>query len=130
MFRPWVRIGTAAALALSALAMAPSSAQTSLVSAGPVTVVVELALAANATPADALVAMSDMRAMMKRHPGFLSEEFLQNLNASNAPSYVHLSRWASITYWAALFRTPEFSRLSAHGNEHYTISASAFLPTE
>jgi hypothetical protein len=35
-----------------------------------------------------------------------------------------------MTYWSALFRTPEFSKLSAHGNEHYTISAGAFLPAE
>ena len=94
------------------------------------TVVVEVALAANATPVEALAALNDMRAMMKRQPGYLSEEFLQNLNASNAPRYLHVSRWASMDYWAALFRTPEFSKLSAHGNEHYTISASAFLPVE
>ncbi len=34
------------------------------------------------------------------------------------------------TYWAILFRTPEFSKFSAHCNEHYTVSASAFLPVE
>lgn len=95
------------------------------------TVVVEVALAANTAPSEALAALNDMRAMMKRQPGYVSEEFLQNLNASNAPPrYIHVSRWASMSYWAALFRTPEFSKLSAHGNEHYSISASAFLPTE
>jgi heme-degrading monooxygenase HmoA len=93
-------------------------------------VVVEVALAANITPAEALAAMNGMREMMKRQPGYFSEEFLQNLNAGNVPRYVHVSRWASMTYWAAVFRTPEFSSLSAHGNEHHTISASAFLPAE
>ena len=130
MFKPLVRLCSAAALLVSALAITPSSAQTGAASAGPVTVVVEVALAANATPSEALAAVNDMRAMMKRQPGYLSEEFLQNLNASNVPRYVHVSRWASMTYWAALFRTPEFSKLSAHGNEHYTISASAFVPAE
>jgi heme-degrading monooxygenase HmoA len=130
MFKHLVRLCTAAALSLSALAITPSSAQTGPAPAGPVTVVLEVALAANSTPAEALAAVNDMRAMMKRQPGYLSEEFLQNLNASNAPRYVHVSRWASMTYWAALFRTPEFSKLSAHGNEHYTISAGAFLPAE
>jgi len=123
-------LSTAVALLLLALVVTPSSAQTGSASTGPVTVVVEVALAADATPAEALAAVNDMRAMMKRQPGYLSEEFLQNLNASNVPRYVHVSRWASMTYWAALFRTPEFSKLSAHGNEHYTISTSAFLPAE
>jgi heme-degrading monooxygenase HmoA len=130
VFKPLIRVCAAVAMSVSALASAPTSAQTEPASAGPVTVVVEVALAANATPTEALVALNDMRTMMKRQPGYLSEEFLQNLNASNVPRYVHVSRWASMTYWAALFRTPEFSKLSAHGNEHYTISASAFLPAE
>jgi heme-degrading monooxygenase HmoA len=130
VFKPLIRVCIAVALCVSALAIAPSSAQTDPASAGPVTVVVEVALAANTTPSEALAALNDMRAMMKRQPGYVSEEFLQNLNASNAPRYLHVSRWASMSYWAALFRTPEFSKLSAHGNEHYSISASAFLPTE
>ncbi|MFM9916973.1 MAG: antibiotic biosynthesis monooxygenase family protein [Rhizobacter sp.] len=130
MFKHWARLCTAAALSLSALAITPSSAQTEPLSTAPVTVVVEVALAANATPSEALAAVNDMRAMMKRQPGYLSEEFLQNLNASNVPRYLHVSRWASMTYWAALFRTPEFSKLNAHGNEHYTISASAFAAAE
>jgi heme-degrading monooxygenase HmoA len=60
----------------------------------------------------------------------LSEEFLQNLNAGNVPRYMYVSRWASMIYWAALFRTPEFNKLSAHGNEHYTIAVNAFLNAE
>lgn len=130
MFKPLIGILVALVISALALASATSSAQTGPASAGPVTVVVEVALAPNATPEQALAAVNDMRAMMKRQPGYLSEEFLQNLNAGNAPRYVHVSRWASMTYWAALFRTPEFGKLSAHGNEHYTISASAFLPAE
>jgi heme-degrading monooxygenase HmoA len=130
MLRPLIRIRVAVVMSVLMLASATGSAQTVPASAGPVTVVVEVALAVNATPSQALAAMNDMRAMMKRQPGYLSEEFLQNLNASNTPRYVHVSRWASMTYWAALFRTPEFSKLNAHGNEHYTISASAFLPVE
>lgn len=130
MLKPSVRLWVAFVLSLGALALTPISAQTVPAQAGPVTVVVEVALAPNATPSEALAAVNDMRAMMKRQPGYLSEEFLQNLNASNTPRYVHVSRWASMTYWAALFRAPEFSKLSAHGNEHYTILASAFLPAE
>lgn len=40
------------------------------------------------------------------------------------------SRWASMAHWAALFRAPTFARLSAHGHEHCTISAGAFVPAE
>jgi hypothetical protein len=80
-------IHSAAALALlvSAPAIAQSSADAEPVAAGPVTVVVEVALAANATPAQALVALNDIRALMREQPGYISEEFLQNLNAGNVP---------------------------------------------
>lgn len=130
MFKPLVHVCTAVALSVSALVSAPSSAQTGPASAGQETVAVKVALVANTTSSEALAALDDMRAMMKRQPGYLSEELLQNLNASKVSQYVHVSRWALMTYWAALFRTPEFSKLSAHGNEHYTLSASAFLPAE
>jgi heme-degrading monooxygenase HmoA len=130
MFMSLLRSVAALALFVSASAIAQTSAYTEPVAAGPVTVVVEVALAVNATPAEALVALNDIRALMKKQPGYLSEEFLQNLNAGNVPRYVHVSRWASMTYWAALFRTPEFSKLSAHGNEHFTIAVNAFLKAE
>ena len=125
-----LRMGLAACLACLALITAPSAAQTVPAPMGPVTVVVEVALVAKATPQQALAALNDIRALMKRQPGYLSEEFLQNLNADNAPRYLHVSRWASMAYWSSLFGTPEFSKLNAHGNEHYTITTSAFLPAE
>lgn len=129
-FMSVIRSVAALALFVSASAIAQSSATTEPVATGPVTVVVEVALAVNATPAEALVALSDIRALMKKQPGYMSEEFLQNLNADNVPRYVHVSRWASMTYWTALFRTPEFSKLSAHGNEHFTIAVNAFLKAD
>ncbi len=122
--------GVVSAMLLSALAIASSSTPPAPTFADTVTVVVEVTLAPNMEPAEALVALGEMRAMMRRQPGYLSEEFLQNLNPSNAPRYVHVSRWASMVYWAGVFRTPEFNRVSAHGNEHYTVMASAFQPVE
>ncbi len=130
MFLSLLRSVGALALLVSASAIAQTSATTEPLATGPVTVVVEVALAVNATPAEALVALNDIRALMKKQPGYLSEEFLQNLNAGNVPRFVHMSRWASMNYWAALFRTPEFSKLSAHGNEHFTIAVNAFLKAE
>lgn len=129
-FDPWTRLLAAVALSVSALTAVPGSAQAGPAPTGPVTVVVEVTLTADSTSAEALAALTDMRMMMKRQPGYLSEEFLQNLNDRNAPRYVHVSRWAEMRYWSALFRTPEFSRLHAHGNQHYTFSASAFLPAD
>jgi heme-degrading monooxygenase HmoA len=126
IFRAYV----AAVMLAYGLAMAQSPVQPGAASAGPVTVVVEVKLALNTEPSEALAALNDLRAMMKRQPGYLSEEFLQNLNTSNSPRYVHVSRWASMAYWSALFRSPEFGELSAHGNEHYTVTASAFLPAD
>lgn len=120
----------AAALCAVALGTMPVIAQTVPTPAGMVTVVVEVSLTSGSSPAEALAALSDIRAMMKRQPGYLSEEFLQNLNASNTPQYIHVSRWASMTYWAALFRTAPFGQLTAHGNQHYMTSVSAFLPYE
>ena len=130
MFKPVIHIRVAAALCTSALAIAPSSAQPGPASEGSVTVVVEVALAPGSRPSDALAALGDMRAMMRRQPGHLSESLLQNLNPSNSPHYVHVSRWASMTHWSALFQAPEFGRLNAHGSEHYTVTTSAFLATQ
>jgi heme-degrading monooxygenase HmoA len=130
VYKPLSHLCVAAVLLVSAGAMAPSAAQTPSTPTGPVTVIVEITMPEGAAPSDAIEALNDMRAMMKKQPGYVSEEFLQNLNASNSPRYVHVSRWASMAYWSALFRTPEFGTLSAHGNVHYTITASAFLAVQ
>ena len=78
----------------------------------------------------ALVALNDMRALMRKQPGYISEEFLQNPNAGNVPRDVHVFRWASMTDWSGLFRAPEFSQLSAHGNQHFSIAVGAFQKGE
>jgi heme-degrading monooxygenase HmoA len=130
VFKPLIRACMAATLCAVALTTMPVFAQTAPAPVGMVTVVVEVSLTSGSSPAEALAALNDIRAMMKKQPGYLSEEFLQNLNASNTPQYIHVSRWASMTYWATLFRTTPFSQLTAHGNQHYTTSVSAFLPAE
>jgi hypothetical protein len=91
-----LRSVAASALPVSTSAFAQSSADTDWVATGPVTVVVEVSLAANATSAEALVALNDIRALMKKQPGYISEEFLRNLNAANVPRFLHVSRWASM----------------------------------
>jgi hypothetical protein len=115
---PWIRVCSALALTASALAIAPSSAQTGPASARWATAVAEVALAVNATLAERLAALNDMRAIMKRQPGYWLEEFLQNLNAGKLPRSVPVPRWTSMTSRAALFRSPELCKPSAHANEH------------
>jgi len=130
MIKLWARIFLALMFSILALAPAPAYAQTGPARASTVTVVVELTLKANNLPQQALMPLSDLRSLMRKQPGFLSDELLQNLNAGNAPQYVHVSRWASIAYWAAMFSKAEFSQFSEHGTEHYTILVSAFQPGE
>jgi heme-degrading monooxygenase HmoA len=129
----WARLaslGAVITLSLSSLVMAAGSAPSGPVFAETVTVLVEVTLAANTEPAEALAALNEMRDMMRRQPGYLSEAFLQNLNPGNSPRYVHLSRWASLAHWASVFRTPEFNQISAHGPAHYVVSTSAFLQAD
>ena len=89
---------------------------------------------ANSEPADALAALNDARAVMKRQTGCVSETFLTMLNPANPPHGVHVSRWASMKCQADLFSTPELARLNAHdrandhANEHYTIVAVGWVP--
>lgn len=120
-----------AALSVCSMAVAQVTAPPAHAIAGAVTVVViAVTLVSNTEPAEALVALNDMRAMLRKQPGYLSEEFLQNLNVANAPRYVRVSRWVSMGYWAAVFGSPEFGKLNAHGNEHYTVIGRAFVPAD
>jgi heme-degrading monooxygenase HmoA len=105
----------------------PAAAQATSASAGLIAVVVEVALVPGATEPQALVAIQAMRNLQRRQPGYVSETFFQNISGSHAPRYLHLSRWVSLNDWAAVFRAPEFNALSAHGNEHYSISVNAFV---
>ena len=95
-----------------------------------VTVVVEIQLRPGTEPAAALEALADLRSLMRRQPGFVSEQLLKNLNPASTPQFVHTSRWATIAYWGAMFARPDFVGLSAHGNAHYTISAGGFIPAD
>lgn len=114
---------------ISGFAMAaPALAQTPAPAGSPeaVTVVIQITMAKGAKADAAATAMTEMRAMIKKQPGFLSEEFLQNLNAANAPTNVHVMRWASFKYWEGVFNSPEFAKLNAAGSKHFTVTANAF----
>ena len=110
------------ALAAPAFAQAPAPAG----SPEAVTVVIQITMAKGAKADAAVTAMTDMRALIKKQPGFLSEEFLQNVNPANAPANVHVMRWAALKYWEGVFNSPEFAKLNAQGSKQYTVTASAF----
>lgn len=77
MIKPWVRIFLALMLSISALAPAPAYVQTGPAWASTVTVVLELTLKANNLPQQALMPLNDLRSLMRKQPGFLSDELLQ-----------------------------------------------------
>jgi heme-degrading monooxygenase HmoA len=131
---PMMKVLTRLGLAALLIVFGPSDAQTAShptgTTAGTVTVVIEMNLTSPGEPEAALVALRDMRAMVRTRPGFLSDELLRNFNGANVPAYVHVSRWTTMAYWSAVFLSPTFGKLSAHGNQHYTVTASAFVPVE
>jgi heme-degrading monooxygenase HmoA len=130
MIKLFTRLSLAALLIIFGRAGAQTASQPTGAAAGTVTVVIEMNLTSPGEPEAALVALRDMRAMVRTQPGFLSDELLRNFNAANVPAYVHVSRWTTMAYWSTVFLSPTFSQLSAHGNQHYTVTASAFVPVE
>lgn len=84
------QIGSAFKFAPAAWIVVPGSTKTAPVYEGPETAVVEDVPAPNTMPTEALVAVNRMRALMKKQAGYVSEELLLSLNASNTPRFVHV----------------------------------------
>ena len=112
-------------LVLSIHAAAPALAQPASPSEA-VTVVIQINLNPGSPPPSASGPMNDMRALIKKQPGYLGGESLQNNNPSNSPAFVHVTRWAALKYWENVYLSPEFSQLNAAGAKHYSVSISAF----
>jgi heme-degrading monooxygenase HmoA len=117
----WVLVAGAPALAQAVPAPIAAGAE------GDVTVLLEVRVASDSEDAQALAALNDLRGLVRRQPGYVSETLFKNLNGQNEPRYVHVSRWVSMAYWAAVFRAPEFARLNAHANEHFSVTVTALL---
>ena len=118
LFSALVLTGPAGAQTAASAAMAGSPEA--------VTVVIQINVAPGAKADAANAAMDDMRAMIRKQPGFLGEEFLRNQNPANTPTHVHVIRWAALKYWESVFTSPEFLKLNAAAQKQMTISASAF----
>lgn len=91
-----------------------------------VTVVIQITLLPGTKPETAAAAMADMRAMIKKQPGFISSELLTNVNPKNSPTNVHVVRWASMKYWENVYASPDFAKPFAAGSKQYSVTASAF----
>ena len=103
---------------------------TTAIASDAITVVIQIVPIAGANQSATNTALKDMVAMIKRQPGFLSDEFLLNLNPANTPSHVHVIRWASLKYWENVFIAPEFAKLNAANSKLFSVSASAFKPAK
>lgn len=111
----------------------PETAQAQAkVAASPdaVTVVIQVTPIVGSDKDAAMTAMNNMIAMIKKQPGFISDEFLQNHNPANTPSHVHVIRWATLKYWENVFVSPEFVKLNAANSKLFTVTASAFRPVK
>ena len=84
------QIGSAFKFAPAAWIVVPGFAKTAPVYEGPETAVVEDVPAPNTKPTEALAAVNRMRALIEKLAGYVSEELLQSLNASNTPRFVHV----------------------------------------
>ena len=113
-------------VATSGLVSAQTAASPASLPPDAVTVVIQIVVKPATKPEAVAAALSDMRNMIKKQPGYLSEEYLENVNPANSPTKVHVVRWASSKYWENVFTTPEFIKLNAAGSKLYTVSASAF----
>lgn len=116
--------GIATAMVLPAAVQAQAAATSS----ESVTVVIQVAPIAGADKQAANTAMKNMIAMIKKQPGYVSDEFLQNNNPANTPSHVHVIRWASLKYWESVFVSPEFVKLNTTNAKLFSVTASAFKP--
>lgn len=115
------------AIALTSLVFAQTPASKAVVPPNAVTVVIQISPVAGVNPEAMDAAMRDMLTLIKKQPGFVSDEFLKNFNPSNTPSHVHVIRWATIKNWEAVFISPEFTKLNATNAKLFTVSANAFM---
>jgi heme-degrading monooxygenase HmoA len=120
------RIALLAVFAFANTAFAQAAVPKAATTADSVAVVIQISLNPGVNPETAMAAMNDMRAFVKKQPGYLSSEFMQNLNAANTPSYVNVVRWTSMKYWESVFNNPEFTKLNANNTKNFSFNASAF----
>ncbi len=113
-------------LVFLALGCAPFAQAQANPTSEAVTVVIQINLQPGAQAQAAMAPMNDMRTLIRKQAGYLGGESLQNNNPSNAPAFVHVTRWTALKYWENVYKSPEFSKLNVAGIEYYQVKVSAF----
>ena len=80
---------------------------------------------------DALKAMRDVGAYIRKQPGFIDGSLLASTFPGNKPSHVHISRWRAVADWEALSASAEFLKLlETRGKVFGWSAAEIFKPVK
>ena len=117
-------------LCLTSLVGAPIAHAQSHPTPEALTIVIQINLHPGVDADAAVGAMNDMRALIRKQPGYLGGESLRNNTPGNAPAIIHVTRWAAIRFWEGVFLSPEFNQLNAAGVKKYSVTIGAFKQLE
>ena len=114
-----------AALTLATVASrATAQAQTPAAATDAVSITMLLNAEKGASTDDAVNAMKDVGAYMRRQPGFIDGALLENTFPGNKPSHVYLSRWRALKDWEQLSASAEFLKLLDTKGKLFSWSAA------
>jgi len=127
--------GLALSLALCLpLALAPQFAQAQ--SKAPaasegITIVIPVNSVAGKGREEVKQAMAAMNEVIRKQPGLIDEQLLENKNPANKPNYVHVMRWRALKDWEAVFAKPEFQKAIAIHTSTITVDgAGLYTPVK
>lgn len=111
--KPVRKLFTLVLFSLTMAVSALSLAQTKPAQEG-VTIVIPL-IAQGTSREASLKAMQTIVKLVRKQPGLLDEQLLENKNPANRPSHVHVTRWRELKDWETVFSNQEFLKaLQAH----------------
>ena len=116
----------------AAIAMLPSAqAQTKPAAPEGVTIVIPLVAAAGKSRDDAVKAMQNIVAVIRKQPGLIDEVLMENKNPVNKPSHVHVTRWREQKNWEAVFTNAEFQQAIDANMAFFTVDgAGIYTPVK
>jgi len=90
-----------------------------------VTIVIPLAAGAGKSRDEAVKAMQNIAAVIRKQPGLLDEVLMENKNANNKFSHVHVMRWRDMKNWESVFASAEFNKAMAANAGFFTLDGAA-----